>query len=568
MSPGRTGPNRTGYYANMLVPGAAMLLAAGLAIYFHNRFWWPPDEGVYAYVASRLLHGDTLNGTIQDLHAGYINLWHALMMHLFGEDLASLRYPLAALTVAAALIAYRLLSPAGRGLAAAGGVAMATHFFLPFLNPTANWYALFIALVIIAVLAGWPDDRRGKWEIVGFLIATLFLFRQLSGVIVAMGVVAHLVATVEGRGPRRLARGLLGLLGLGLALYLWQKGSLIGFALIGVWPLLLLLQIARTTGAGDRATVRAMGRLIAGGIAGLMPIIVFHLVQGTLATWIDDTVVSAFALTGLDFIGRASYGTVGILAFGELVGGDAAARLNGSYWLFLLAVPPLAGIAALWRWRDDAVAQHPLPVMAAFFSVTALHFQIPIYLTYTSGLSLVALLWLAAPARRFGRRVAVTAVLAAATVAVGWQAAQPVSGTLADIVAGKTRPLTDPGLPRASLWMEPEEADTYRRLLLAIDRSAAEDAPILTLPMNPEIYFLSKRHAPVRFYATALGLRDGDDVANALSEMAALPPAMIVHRPDDKYNTVLSDALLDALKTRYAFWQSIGGFDLYIPQSR
>ena len=547
------------------VTGAVAAFAGALALVFHDRFWWAPDEGAYAYVASRILAGDTLNGTVQDLHAGYINLWHAAMFRLFGEDLVSLRYPLAVLTVAAAVIAARLLRPAGRDIALAGGVAMAVFFFLPFLNPTANWYAVFLALVIVAVLAWWPADWRWRWETVGVLLATLFLFRQLSGVIVGLGVVGYLAATIEGPGPRRLARGLVVVAMVGLGGYLWLKGSIGGFVLIGIWPLLLLARIGWSTRAGDAAMAGAVARVAAGGVVGLLPMVAFHLLQGTLATWIGDTLVSAFRLTGLAFVGEAELVTFAALAALALVSGEAWGALGGAHWLALVAAPAVVGVAMVRRWPADPVTRHPLAILAPFFAVTALHFQIPIYLTYTSGFTVIALLWLAGGASVGVRCAAMAGVGAVALVALLGQTAQPLSRGGAGIAAGERRALTADGLPRASLWMEAAEAAEYDRLLAAIDRYAPADAPILVLPMNAEVYFLAERRAPVRFFTTALGVQTEDDVDKALAALAAVPPAVLIHRRVDKYNTPLSNALFDALRAKFDLRERIGGFDLYVP---
>ena len=45
--------------------GVALILSI-----FHDQFWWPVDEGVYAYVAQRANAGDILNRDLIDLHAG------------------------------------------------------------------------------------------------------------------------------------------------------------------------------------------------------------------------------------------------------------------------------------------------------------------------------------------------------------------------------------------------------------------------------------------------------------------------------------------------------------------
>src|SRR5205085_1475649 len=53
-------------------------------IYFHNRFWWPPDEGVYAHIAERVLKGETLNSDVEEIHTGYLNLLHSAVFGVFG----------------------------------------------------------------------------------------------------------------------------------------------------------------------------------------------------------------------------------------------------------------------------------------------------------------------------------------------------------------------------------------------------------------------------------------------------------------------------------------------------
>ena len=62
--------------------------------YYHDRFWWPPDEGLYAHVADRVARGEVLNRDVQNIHPGYHALANALWLVLFGDDLVSLRYPL------------------------------------------------------------------------------------------------------------------------------------------------------------------------------------------------------------------------------------------------------------------------------------------------------------------------------------------------------------------------------------------------------------------------------------------------------------------------------------------
>ena len=68
--------------------------------HFHDRFWYPSDEGIYANQAERIASGETLNVDVQDLHPGYGTFINAAALRLFGANFLSLRYPL----VAAALL--------------------------------------------------------------------------------------------------------------------------------------------------------------------------------------------------------------------------------------------------------------------------------------------------------------------------------------------------------------------------------------------------------------------------------------------------------------------------------
>lgn len=89
------------------------LCAAAIFFQFHDQFWWPVDEGVYAYVAQRANAGDIIHRDIIDLHTGYGNILNALSFPVFGEDLLSLRYPLVLISAFQCFVAFILLRDRG-----------------------------------------------------------------------------------------------------------------------------------------------------------------------------------------------------------------------------------------------------------------------------------------------------------------------------------------------------------------------------------------------------------------------------------------------------------------------
>jgi hypothetical protein len=166
-----------------------------------------------------------------------------------------------------------------------------------------------------------------------------------------------------------------------------------------------------------------------------------------------------------------------------------------------------------------------------------------------------------------GRAVMAPPVAAAAAVALVLHAAQPLSRGLGGIAAGTTVPLDAPdGLPGARIAMERQDQETYRRLLAIIAAHAAPGEPILALPMNPELYFLSRRPAPFRFHSTAIGIRDEAALASVLEAIDRAPPPVVIHRPHDKYNTAASLAIVERIRSRYELRERVGPFDVYLPR--
>ena len=51
---GKQGPGR---YIGLFALLAVAAFATGVITVFHDRFWWPPDDGAYGHVAERLLAG-------------------------------------------------------------------------------------------------------------------------------------------------------------------------------------------------------------------------------------------------------------------------------------------------------------------------------------------------------------------------------------------------------------------------------------------------------------------------------------------------------------------------------
>ncbi|HUF26794.1 MAG TPA: hypothetical protein VMM18_07425 [Gemmatimonadaceae bacterium] len=548
---------------------AVLCLNAWLLVAHHDRFWWPPDEGNYAHVAERILDGQVLHADVQDIHPGYVNFANAGALGLFGRELASMRYPLVVLGIAQSLLLFLILRPAGAAAAGVGASAITALGFLQFLNPTAHWYSLFLVVALAAVLHLAPRTARWRLDAVGAIVMTVVLFRQLSGVLLAMGALTWLLlegSDRDGEPPvdRLMGRALIAIMIAGLIVYLVRATDAVGWMLFGIWPVLVLVQAARMARAPTAAVVAMLARLARGAAAAAVPLVGYHLIHGSIGAWYQDAIVTALAFPRLPFFETSSYAQLIAAGVRSVASGDPLAIINGAYWALL----PLAGAAAgavllarLARARaGDAPSAPPaLAVIAVFYAVVSVHYQIPPYLAYTVGLSVAALIVLSG-----GSRAVTGAAAAFAIVAVVFHAGQPLSRGIEGATAGRrVAVVASESVPGVGLRIEAGEVELYRALVELVRREVPPDQPILAVPSHAQLYFLTGRRNPFRFFNTALGVSGERELEAVLEELDRHPPALVFYDRRDKYNTPQSRAIMERVARTYARLTPLGPFEIY-----
>jgi len=423
-----------------------------------------------------------------------------------------------------------------------------------------------------------PHGRAARVLGAGFLIGAITLFRQLSGVWVAMGVLLILLReqSTDARGRDTLvARALLLLMLLGMAGYLWftRGPDMTGILLVASWPAAIIGLTIWNTTTPNRASLNLVCRLALGGIVPLLPILLYHLVHGSLGAWIDDTVFAAPVLSRLDFLEGTRYVLMLVAGIVSVVQpSNPAALVNGLYWVLLPLVPAMNGILILRSMRHRRQDVPILPLLAAFYSLVTLHMAGPIYLHFTIGLTFAAVLWFVAtgfPVRYIWCTAATTA--AVVFVALWFHAAQSSFRRPIEVARGH-RTLTPatatcPPLQRSTLRIEWKECDEYYQLVARIEAETPPNANIFAVPHDPELYFLAARANPFRFYSTAIGVRSPADLSAVLDLLAARPPAVVTYRPDDKYNTGASRSIIDFVRSRYDQFATVAGVEMYRPKA-
>jgi hypothetical protein len=549
--------------------GAACALAGAIVIAatFYDRFWYAPDEGAYAHVAARILAGEVLNGSVQDVHAGYVNFVNAAALALFGLDFVSLRIPLALLTALQAMAIFFVLRSRGTLPAFAGSIAASSLSFVQFVNPTAHWYCLFLTTLMPLILIKLPAGSSRRVLAVGLVVGLIAMFRQLTGAIVAIAAFAWLIFECPKTDRRNwpLTSLLYGMAAL-LTLYLLKQADLAAIVLFGMWPVALVCIAARRTYVAPREAFRIVGMFALGMMLACLPLLAYHLYHGTVATWLSDTVLAALQIPQLPLIHEQSHVTLAALALPYLGSWrDPVSVINAAFWLILIAMPIVNGVLLMRRvlGMTSEAGALALPWLASFYTLVSLHYQIPIYLMYVAALNAAAAVVLMPQSKR--RSYATAAVLLALScIALYFHAGQSLARGIEGIIIGaRSDKLVPCGMPRCHLQLDPRDALAYRAVVEKIAAHSRDGDCILALPSDAQLYFITGRCNPTRFFNSAVALRTQADADALLSQLRSQPPAMLVHRPDDKYSTMFSDQLIASLAPLYQDTERSGEFVLY-----
>jgi hypothetical protein len=268
----------------------------------------------------------------------------------------------------------------------------------------------------------------------------------------------------------------------------------------------------------------------------------------------------------LEFMKRPGYLMMSILAWRGFAADQLSVRLNAIYWTGMLLLFPGYGLLlfrALAR-STGRSALHPLPVIASFYTLVSLHYQLPVYLYYTAGLTLAAVLWLMATSSEWTRGTAIALCLLWSATALYYHAAMPLSRHLQGDVAGERRfPHAQLDSPKAGIYTDSVEAEFYNQLLKTIRRETRPGDSILAIPTNAELYFLSGRTNPFRFYNTALGIRSSAALDSALRVLTCKPPKLVFYAGSDKYNTAASVRLAQVVQQSYERLPDAGPFQIF-----
>lgn len=548
----------------------------GLLLYFNNRFWCAADDGLYAHLAERVVHGEVLHKDVQYFCPDFDVFINGAAFLLFGERFASLRYPLVLVSMIQVCLIFSLFSRYNLGAAVVASTMSIVLGILHFLNPTHNWYVLFFAVLIGCYLT-WNralDAKKFFWA--GFLVAVIFCFRQLTAVFMAMAVLSYFLLERNGKdikGERsHLASFIYVLMILGLLMYLYKATDLIGFLLFGFWPICILLWLMIKVRVSNAEVFEILRAFVSGSVIVFLPLILYHLAHQSLPMFVQETFVSVTTLLDQRYASMFSYGfileSIKILLSRSLVVQDF---LNVFYWLILLGIPFLSGAACFYcliSFGKERVVYLALPLTAVFYGLVSVHFAIPIYLYFSTGFLLVGLIWMAVVSglskRWVGSILGVSIILG--VISLAFHVARPIASNFLDAIDRNKVDLVYGGkqIPRLNIWVDPKDLKTYGKLVNVIEQYAPSSQTIFAFPYNPEIYFLSNRKNPFPFYNTQCVIHSKDDVKKLISQIREAAPALICYNSKDKRNTDSILAIINEIKTYYQYYGTVSDFEIYL----
>lgn len=508
--------------------GIAVLLAGLLMLQYHDVYWYARDEGNYAHVAERIAEGEVLHRDVQDVHPGYINFIHAFALHLFGERLVSLRYPLAFLTVLQAGLVAWVLSRQGAVVAVAGGVVSVVTGVLLFLNPSANWYGLTLTICLIALLAEVPREVTSRAVAAGVVVGVALMFRQLTGAILgAAAFTWAMTASADEAGgapsPPRLAKVALAVVVAGTAGYVIWGTDAVGWILFGTGPVALGILALLTTRVPDRVALARILQLGFGVAIGVAPMLAYVAVTDSWAGFLENTILAAMDLPAMEQFEQRSYAAylgLSILAIGTL---EPAKMLAGAFWLCLVGAPLLLALTVAGQVRRiPIVAINGGVIVAVFAGLLIAHFPSALYVGAAAPAVLVGILLVCRP------HPIVTVVAAGLLVlhVIGWEIGRP-RGLAWMMGAHRRIELVDVS-GRVGLTVSAREWRRYERVIARIQSRTTPQDAIIALPSRAELYFLAARRNPTTFFSFAQGIRSQAALEALLRDLDATPPRLVI----------------------------------------
>lgn len=537
----------------------------------YQKTWAPHEDGYFAHVAERLLNGEKLFRDVESRHAGYIHFVNTAALSAFGPTMAAPRIPVSLITLIQSSILFFLLISAGWVPAVLAAFSSTILGYLQCLTPSTHWYCLFFLTLMITALIKIPQSHKLRLPLLGFLLGLIILFRQLTGFFAVAGLLTYLLTEnhPDEKNPTPLLARLLLLFSAGLLwIHFKETFEINGFVLFGLWPCFLLFWAFFHTRLSNQSALLLLIQLGLGIFLAFLPLFIYLILNGAILLWIDDTLIRpAHMLKATPYEAWSSYALYQIKGAMQIYKHQSIPLLlNGFYWFFLPLLGFFNGMLLFFYLlkKKTLSSQDALPILTVFYSMVSYTLQIPIYLYYSVGLSLISLIWISTHYYRHFKIGIITVTFFLLITACYFHAAQPSQRGMKGIMEGQRQTLFEKQtLPKLSLKIQKADGETYETLTDYIKMKTGVRDTIFVFPNNPEVYFLAERRNPYRFTLTPTALQNAGDIERTAALLNTNPPRMILYNPGDKYNSPFTPMLLEEIRKNYILSKTIPPFEIY-----
>lgn len=531
-----------------------------LLLYYHDLFWYAPDEGVFAHMADRVNAGQIYGVDFNGLQPGYHALLNAYLFEHLGRDLVVLRYPILVMGCIQAMMVTYMLRSYGVFISVFGALWITVFGFLQFLNPSPNWYCSFLTLVVIFLLTEFPRKSLA-YILVGLCVGISTGIRHPSGVFLALGVLGFVLydlrsVVLRPLGEVWISRLLTAVIILALGIYcalINHEYSAVFY--IGIWPVILMAGLLYRYGVANVDLIRPLLLLSLGGLIGIAPLFLYQIIYGDVQIWFNTSILGVLQQLELPHYKEVAYHQYPLMSWQGFLGlGGVYALFVSLYWtVAYLSVPALMFYMVRSAWRDNGSVP-ALAIVTSFYAYVMLYFQIPIYFYYAFGFfGIYALMICRSGAPRFFALLCMSCLMGVSLLSYIAKPYEDASENMAD---------SSLSLPGVSLEITEDSAMKYTKILDVIEQRTQEDEPIFVFPTNAELYYLSRRPNPTPYTVTSNAIYDEQSYARLFEMIKAAKPKLIFTREEDKYFYIYEQRLLDDLieKLGYTRAAPIGDF--------
>ena len=538
---------------DLLISLALLGISATLAFYFYNSSMYGPDDGYYAYIAEEINNGKLHGRDIVGFHPGYVHHLNAAIFKIFDSSFLSLRFPLILSSLIQTLLVFLMFRKRDVLLGVLGGLAVGCMSFILFPNPATNWYCGLFLIGAIYLINNFNINSYKTVFAIGLLIGFSFLFRHLSGIFIASGVMITLLSLLIYEAERNdystqkndliFSRIIILLLAAPLAAYLaYFTRSPNAFTIfsISIWPLAYAtFLLTKSTAAPWQSVSKTILFALLGCFVAALPLLIHQGLNGNIIGWAQSLLQQSVSIPNTDIENPPQY--FWLLRY-PITFFQQDPNIHSFINLVLFAILPcLALLCGLFLVFNTGMNKRPDPflIIGCFYAYAALYLEIPSYLFYTLIFSVLGCLSFIWSLNNNTYKIAAAAVTLFLCASLPYyHAGQSVKRTFAQFVTGKTTRdnFVMSEHPKIKLNIDQETEEFYKTILQVINDNSDADDTIFAYPFNPELYYLSGRENVINAPST-LHVNTDEEFQRLLGIIQNEKPALIIHSYKDKYNS-------------------------------